>query len=83
MAYGEYGLGADLPEGESLLKAPRAMTVEQLNTFIGNYLAGSPLLSCVTVKGEVSNLRAYGPSGHLYFTLKDEKSTFRRRCSAG
>lgn len=75
MAYGEYGLGADLPEGESLLKAPRAMTVEQLNTFIGNYLAGSPLLSCVTVKGEVSNLRAYGPSGHLYFTLKDEKST--------
>lgn len=74
MIYGEYGLGADAP-GESLLKKPTALTVEQLNTYIRDYLAGAPVLSCVTVKGEVSNLRVYGASGHLYFTLKDEKST--------
>lgn len=54
---------------------PTALTVEQLNTYIRDYLAGAPLLSHVTVKGELSNVRVYGASGHIYFTLKDEKST--------
>lgn len=53
----------------------RAWTVEQLNTYIKDYLAGASFLNRVTVKGELSNLRVYGGSGHLYFTLKDEKST--------
>ncbi len=52
----------------------RALTVEQLNTYIKDYLGTSPLLSSVTVKGELSNIRVYGGSGHIYFTLKDEKS---------
>ena len=51
-----------------------ALTVEQLNTYIRDYLAGAPLLSHVTVRGELSNVRVYGASGHIYFTLKDEKS---------
>lgn len=51
-----------------------AFTVEQLNTYIRDYLAGAPLLSHVAVKGELSNVRVYGASGHIYFTLKDEKS---------
>lgn len=51
-----------------------ALTVEQLNTYIRDYLAGAPLLSHVAVKGELSNVRVYGASGHIYFTLKDEKS---------
>ncbi|MBR5264611.1 MAG: exodeoxyribonuclease VII large subunit [Clostridia bacterium] len=53
----------------------RAVTVEQLNTYIRDFLAGAPYLSNVTVKGELSNVRVYGASGHIYFTLKDEKST--------
>jgi exodeoxyribonuclease VII large subunit len=53
----------------------RAVTVEQLNTYIRDFLAGAPYLSAVTVKGELSNVRVYGASGHIYFTLKDEKST--------
>ncbi len=52
-----------------------ALTVEQLNTYIRDYLAGAPLLAHVTVRGELSNVRVYGASGHIYFTLKDEKSS--------
>lgn len=52
----------------------RALTVEQLNTYIKDYLSTAPLLNGVFVKGEISNLRVYGGSGHIYFTLKDENS---------
>ncbi len=52
----------------------RTLTVEQLNTYIKDYLGASPLLSKVVVKGEMSNVRVYGGSGHIYFTLKDENS---------
>lgn len=52
----------------------RTLTVEQLNTYIKDYLGTSPLLSKVVVKGEMSNVRVYGGSGHIYFTLKDENS---------
>ena len=52
----------------------RALTVEQLNTYIKDYLSTSPLLNKVVVKGEMSNVRVYGGSGHIYFTLKDENS---------
>ncbi len=52
----------------------RALTVEQLNSYIKDYLNTSPLLQKVYVKGEISNVRVYGGSGHIYFTLKDEGS---------
>lgn len=52
----------------------RTLTVEQLNTYIKDYLGTSPLLAKVVVKGEMSNVRVYGGSGHIYFTLKDENS---------
>ena len=50
-----------------------ALTVEQLNTYIRDYIGNSPLLRGVSVKGEISNLKTY-QSGHIYFTLKDERS---------
>ncbi len=53
----------------------RTITVEQLNTYIKDYLGTSPLLNKVVVKGEMSNVRVYGGSGHIYFTLKDENSS--------
>ncbi len=55
--------------------AQRALTVEQLNTYIKDYLGTAPLLQKVFVKGEISNVRVYGGSGHIYFTLKDENSS--------
>lgn len=59
---------------EQMNEQKNALTVEQLNTYIRDYLAGAPLLARVTVRGELSNVRVYGASGHIYFTLKDEKS---------
>ena len=34
-----------------------ALTVEQLNTYIRDYIGNSPLLRGVSVKGEISNLK--------------------------
>ena len=51
------------------------VTVEQLNIYVKDYLGTSPFLANVLVKGELSNVRVYGGSGHIYFTLKDEKSS--------
>lgn len=52
----------------------QTLTVEQLNNYIRDFLANAPLLASVAVRGELSNIRTYGGSGHIYFTLKDEKS---------
>ena len=48
-------------------------TVEKLNRFIKNLFETEPALRLVTVQGEVGNV-TYHSSGHIYFTLKDEKS---------
>ena len=49
------------------------ITVAQLNRYVNALLEKDGHLNPVLVKGELSGFRAY-PSGHLYFTLKDEKS---------
>ncbi|MFA5421300.1 MAG: exodeoxyribonuclease VII large subunit [Bacilli bacterium] len=55
------------------MKAGEFYTVTSLNRHIKEILDGDVSLSVVRLKGEVSNLKKY-PSGHLYFTLKDEAS---------
>ena len=50
-----------------------ALTVSQLNSYIKTLMDGDDFLSSVTLRGEISNFKAHG-SGHLYFTLKDERS---------
>lgn len=52
----------------------QTLTVSQLNTRIAGLLDADPLLSAVSVRGELSNYKIY-PSGHHYFTLKDAEST--------
>ena len=47
--------------------------VGQLNSYISRVLKTDPLLSDVSVTGEVSNLK-FHHSGHVYFSLKDEAS---------
>lgn len=50
-----------------------AYTVSKVNQYIKNMFLSDYALNRIYVKGEVSNLK-YHTSGHIYFTLKDEKS---------
>ena len=49
----------------------RIYTVRELSAYIRNMFSQDFLLNRVSVQGEVSNVKDH-PSGHLYFTLKDE-----------
>ena len=51
-------------------------SVTALNNYIKDLLDNDPGLAAVTVRGEVSNYKAY-PSGHHYFSLKDETGTLK------
>ena len=52
----------------------KTFSVSELNTRIAGLLDADPVLSHVSVRGELSNYKIY-PSGHHYFTLKDSNST--------
>ena len=49
------------------------ISVAQLNRYVNALLERDDVLNPVLVKGELSGLKAY-PSGHLYFTLKDDEA---------
>ena len=53
-----------------------AVTVSDLNSYIKNKIAEDEALNAVIVKGEISNFKNHY-TGHLYFTLKDEKSLIK------
>ena len=52
------------------------LSITQLNEYIRNMMDTDPRLAQVAVRGEVSNYKLY-PSGHHYFTLKDEGGALR------
>ncbi|MFH1880235.1 MAG: exodeoxyribonuclease VII large subunit [Bacillota bacterium] len=52
------------------------LTVEELNEYVRKSLAGDPMLRNLFLRGEISNFKRH-VSGHLYFTLKDEKSAIQ------
>ncbi|MBP3304563.1 MAG: exodeoxyribonuclease VII large subunit [Oscillospiraceae bacterium] len=47
------------------------LSITQINEYIRSRMDADPMLSNVAVRGEISNYKMY-PSGHHYFTLKDE-----------
>ena len=51
--------------------AQQGLSITQINEYIRSMMDGDGLLNAVAVKGEISNYKVY-PSGHHYFTLKDE-----------
>ncbi|HOJ47305.1 MAG TPA: exodeoxyribonuclease VII large subunit [Bacillota bacterium] len=55
----------------------RSLTVSQVNNFIKDYLDNLPTLRNLYVRGELSNLKIYPGSGHIYCTLKDEESCLK------
>ncbi len=56
--------------------AQQVLSITQLNEYIRTKLDADPLLTQVAVRGEISNYKLY-PSGHHYFTLKDESSALK------
>lgn len=51
----------------------KILTVSQLNDYVKMLIDSNPMLGNIWVRGEVSNL-TFHTSGHLYFSVKDEKS---------
>ena len=56
--------------------AQTVLSITQLNEYIRSRMDADPMLTQVAVRGEVSNYKLY-PSGHHYFTLKDEGGALR------
>ncbi len=52
------------------------LSVTQVNEYIRTRMEEDHLLSNVAVRGEISNYKVY-PSGHHYFTLKDENGALK------
>ncbi|WP_405306349.1 exodeoxyribonuclease VII large subunit [Methanobrevibacter sp.] len=51
----------------------KTFSVSEINSYLNKKFKGDANLKVIYVKGEISNFKTY-PSGHSYFTLKDEKS---------
>lgn len=54
----------------------QVLSISQVNEYIRSLMDNDALLAGVAVKGEVSNYKVY-PSGHHYFTLKDEGASLK------
>lgn len=59
-----------------------AYSVSQVNAYIKNMFAQDFMLHNICVKGEVSNCK-YHSSGHIYFTIKDDKAAIAAVMFAG
>lgn len=56
--------------------AQQVLTITQINEYIRTMMDADSLLCGIAVKGEISNYKVY-PSGHHYFTLKDEGAALK------
>jgi len=56
--------------------AQNVLSVTRVNEYIRTLMDGDALLTGLAVQGEISNYKVY-PSGHHYFTLKDEGGALR------
>lgn len=55
---------------------PQVYSITQINEYIQSLMNADSRLAQVAVRGEISNYKCY-PSGHHYFTLKDEASALK------
>lgn len=54
----------------------QVLSITQINEYIRGKMDADGLLSQIAVRGEISNYKMY-PSGHHYFTLKDENAALK------
>lgn len=62
---------------------PKVLSVSQLNFYIKSIIENDHHLNFVFLTGEISNLTDHYRSGHIYLSLKDEKSVIRAVMFAG
>lgn len=63
--------------------AATVLTVSQINFYLKSLLESDSRLQNVLIAGEISNFTDHYRSGHLYFSLKDEKSVLKAVMFAG
>ena len=56
-------------------EAPKIYTVRELTHRIRDLMESS--FAAIWVEGEISGLKLHGPSGHIYFSLKDQDAILR------
>lgn len=54
----------------------KVLSITQINEYIRSKMDSDSLLGAVAVSGEISNYKVY-PSGHHYFTLKDDGAALK------
>ena len=59
------------------MNTPIVLTVTQLNRYLKSIFDGDAHLANVFLTGEISNFTDHYRSGHLYFSLKDDRSVIR------
>ena len=55
----------------------QAFSVTQLNEYVKMLIDSDEMLQTAAVCGEISNFKHHYATGHLYFTLKDERSSVK------
>lgn len=56
--------------------AQQVLSVTQINEYIRTVMDADGLLSSLAIRGEISNYKMY-PSGHHYFTIKDDGAALK------
>lgn len=65
------------------MQKPSILSVSQLNYYLKSVIENDPRLNFVLLSGEISNLTDHYRSGHIYLSLKDERSVIRAVMFAG
>ena len=79
-------MGWELPalqKKRGKMQTTKVLTVSQLNYYVKSVLDSDPRLNYVFLTGEISNLTDHYRSGHIYLSLKDNKSLVRCVMFAG
>ncbi len=64
-------------------KTPKVLSVSQLNFYIKSLVENDARLNVVFVTGEISNLTNHYRSGHIYLSIKDDRSVLKAVMFAG
>ncbi|HZJ83502.1 MAG TPA: exodeoxyribonuclease VII large subunit [Clostridia bacterium] len=51
-------------------------SIQQINNYVKGLMDRDPILQRIWIRGEISNFKLHS-SGHMYFTLKDDKARIR------